>query len=70
MKDVGRPANTVLEHRTELQVRLTDDIVRDAYHRCNNEITKQLLKEIVKEKFKEEDIVNKITFGGTSLDFY
>ena len=65
-----RETNTVLDHRTELQERLTDDIVRDVYHRCNNEITKQLLKEIVKKNFKEEDIVNKITFRGTSLNFY
>ena len=38
-----RETNAVLDHRTELQERLTDDIVRDVYHRCNNEITKQLL---------------------------
>ena len=49
--------------------KLTDDIVIDAYHRCNNEITKQSFKEIVEKNFKE-DIVNKFTFHGTSLDFY
>ena len=38
-----KETNTVLDHRTELQERLTDDIVRDACHRCDYQITKQLL---------------------------
>ena len=65
-----REKNTVLDHRTKLREKLTDDIVRDAYQRCNNQITKQLLKEIVEKNFKKEDIVNKITFRVTSLDFF
>ena len=64
-----REANTVLDHRTELQGRLTDYILRDACHICDIQITKQLLKKIEDEK-AGEDIVNKITFRGTSVDFY
>ena len=39
-----KETNTVLDHKTELQERLTDDIVRNAYHNCNNQITHQLFK--------------------------
>ena len=69
-----KETNTVLDHRTELQGRLTDYILRDALHICDIQITKQLLKKLIKKNFEDEkvgeDIVNKITFRGTSLDFY
>ena len=37
-----KKTNTVLDHKTELQERLTDFIVRDSCHVCDIQITKQL----------------------------
>ena len=39
-----RETNSVLDHRTELQERLTDYILRDACHIYDIQITKQLFK--------------------------
>ena len=69
-----KETNTVLDHRTELQGRLTDYILRDALHICDIQITKQLLKKLIKKNFGDEnigeDILRKITFAGTSLDYF
>ena len=41
MKDACRKTNTVLGHKTKLQERLTDDIVRNTCHVCDFQIRKQ-----------------------------
>ena len=69
-----KETDTVLDHRTELQESITDRIVRQACCVCDERMTTQLLKKIIKKNFGDEktgeDILSKITFGGISLDFY
>ena len=49
-----KKTNTVLDHKTELQERLSDKIVSDTCHICDEKITPALLKKIIKEKFGDE----------------
>ena len=69
-----KETNTVLDHRTKLIERLTDNLIRNTCYVCDIQITKQLLKKLIKKNFGDEnigeDILRKITFAGTSLDYF
>ena len=65
--------NTVLDHGTKLQERLTDDIVSITCRICDEKLTPALLENIIEEKFEDEstgeDVLKRISFNRAPLDY-